>query len=115
MDLVPAPTLTDATDTTEAPDAPVIELLDVPALRSARGTRMPLERKDAALLALLTLDGPRPRAEAASLLWPDADAAHARNSLRQRLFRLQRAAGAEIVEASGPCICGPGCATIWTR
>ena len=50
---------------------------------------MPLERKDAALLALLAFDGPQPRGEAAALLWPDADAAHARNSLRQRLFRLQ--------------------------
>ena len=87
---------------------PAIELIDVPCLRSVLGVRVPLERKDAALLALLALDGPRPRAEAAALLWPDADAAHARNSLRQRLFRLQRAAGAEIAEGSGQLRLLPG-------
>jgi len=105
MDLVPAPALAGAPG---LPDAPVIELIDVPSLRSMRGVRVPLERKDAALLALLAFDGPQPRGEAAALLWPDADAAHARNSLRQRLFRLQRAAGAEIVEGSGPLRLRPG-------
>jgi DNA-binding SARP family transcriptional activator len=102
MDPPPAPALQGL------PDTPVIELLDAPSLRSVRGARVPLERKDAALLALLALDGPRPRAEAAALLWPDADAAHARNSLRQRLFRLQRAAGADIVDANGPLRLRPG-------
>ena len=32
-----------------------------------------LERKDAALLALLAVDGATPRGKAASLLWPDVD------------------------------------------
>ena len=80
---------------------PDIELLDAPALRNADGTRQLLERKLAALIAMLALEGARPRADLAALLWPDASAAQARNALRQRLFRLRRAAGREIVEA-GP-------------
>jgi DNA-binding SARP family transcriptional activator len=79
-----------------------IELLDTPCVRTARAERVMLERKDAALLALLALDGARPRADVASLLWPDADAARSRNSLRQRLFRLQRTAGGELVASAGP-------------
>ncbi|HEX7385498.1 MAG TPA: AAA family ATPase, partial [Burkholderiaceae bacterium] len=66
-----------------------------PSLRGV--ARVPLERKAAALLALLALDGARPRADLAALLWPEASAAQARNSLRQRLFRLQRAAGRDLV------------------
>lgn len=76
---------------------PRIDLLGLPGLRPARARPMALERKTAALLALLAIDGARPRAALAALLWPDATPAQARNSLRQRLFRLQRAAGAEIV------------------
>lgn len=57
-----------------------------------------LARKDAALLALLALDGPTPRAQVAALLWPDVDAVNARNNLRQRVFRLRRLAGRDVVE-----------------
>jgi DNA-binding SARP family transcriptional activator len=56
-----------------------------------------LERKDAALLALLAIDGPAPRARIAALLWPDVDDDKARNNLRQRLFRLRRVAGRDVV------------------
>ena len=45
-----------------------IALLDLPALHADAGARVPLERKAAALLALLALDGARPRAELATLL-----------------------------------------------
>src|SRR5512146_355200 len=72
-----------------------VVLFDAPSLRG--GARAPLERKAAALLALLALDGARPRADLAALLWPRASVAQARNSLRQRLFRLQRAAGSDLV------------------
>ncbi len=58
-----------------------------------------LERKDAALLAFLALEGPTPRAKAAALLWPDVDADGARNNLRQRLHRLKKIAGGEVVTA----------------
>ena len=74
-----------------------LRLLAVPALVPGNGTPLALERKDAALLALLAVDGPMPRARAAALLWPDAEPQKARNSLRQRLFRLRRAAGCEVV------------------
>ncbi|MBL8339831.1 MAG: AAA family ATPase [Rubrivivax sp.] len=62
-----------------------------------------LERKDAALLTLLALDGPTAAARAAALLWPDTAAQQARNNLRQRLFRLRRAAGSVVV-ATGPML-----------
>ncbi|MEP6609915.1 MAG: BTAD domain-containing putative transcriptional regulator [Burkholderiaceae bacterium] len=75
-----------------------LQLLAAPALVRPDRTIVPLERKDAALLALLAFDGPTSRSRAAALLWPDADADKARNSLRQRLFRLRRAAGVELIE-----------------
>lgn len=75
---------------------PCLRLLAAPALL-VRDQTYALERKDAALLALLALDGPLQRARAAALLWPDADPQNARNSLRQRLFRLRRAVGTDII------------------
>ncbi|HZA96510.1 MAG TPA: BTAD domain-containing putative transcriptional regulator, partial [Burkholderiaceae bacterium] len=75
-----------------------LQLLAAPSLVRADSTVVPLERKDAALLALLAFDGPTSRSRAAALLWPDADADKARNSLRQRLFRLRRAAGVALIE-----------------
>lgn len=75
-----------------------LRLLGVPSLRTpGSDARIALERKDAALLALLALDGPLQRARAAALLWPDADTQKARNSLRQRLFRLRRAVGGDVI------------------
>ena len=38
------------------------------------------------------------RPHAAALLWPDADSQRARNNLRQRLFRLRRAAGRDVID-----------------
>lgn len=87
-----------------------IELLGVPRLVLVAGAAQPLERKDAALLALLALDGPLPRARAAALLWPDADDERARNSLRQRLFRLRRAAGQDVVVAAAALALASGVA-----
>ncbi|MFT3666782.1 ATP-binding protein [Piscinibacter sp.] len=62
---------------------------------------LPLAERDAALLAWLALEGATPRARLAALLWPDSDGAAARNSLRQRLFKLRRQAGLDLVDA-GP-------------
>jgi DNA-binding SARP family transcriptional activator len=56
-----------------------------------------LERKDAALLAYLVLQGPTQRAVLASLLWPQVDAAAARRNLRQRLFRMRPPYGFDLV------------------
>ena len=75
-----------------------LQLLAAPAMVRPDATVITLERKDAALFALLAFDGPTSRSRVAALLWPDADADKARNSLRQRLFRLRRAAGTELIE-----------------
>ncbi|MCS7100070.1 MAG: AAA family ATPase, partial [Burkholderiaceae bacterium] len=56
-----------------------------------------LEPKDAVLLAYLALEGPTPRGRLAALLWPEADEERARGNLRQRLLRLKRATGVELV------------------
>jgi len=85
-----------------------LRLLGVPALVQKDGDLVSLERKDAALLALLALDGPLLRERAAAMLWPDADPQKARNSLRQRLFRLRRAAGFTVVRQDATLSLAPG-------
>jgi DNA-binding SARP family transcriptional activator len=75
-------------------------LLAQPRLEWPDGRQRLLERRDAALLALLALDGAVPRARAAAHIWPDVDAERARNNLRQRLFRLRHAAECDLVVAS---------------
>lgn len=78
--------------------APCIHLLGAPRLQWPDGRQQPLQRRDAALLALLAIDGPQARSRAAARVWPDADAEGARNNLRQRLFRLRRSVGRELVD-----------------
>jgi len=75
-----------------------LHLLRQPHLQGPGGDMLPLSRKDAALLAVLALDGTAARDTLAAQLWPAVDAAHARASLRQRRFRLARAAGQMLVE-----------------
>ena len=72
-------------------------LLGTPRLELADRTAVALERRMAALLAKLAVDGPTPRAHAAAMLWPEADDKSARNNLRQRLFRLRQAAQRDVV------------------
>jgi len=81
-----------------------LRLVGSPALVLAGGKAAALERKDAALLALLATAGATPRASLAALIWPDVDDEGARNNLRQRLFRLKRVAGDDIV-AGGNVLC----------
>lgn len=76
-------------------------LLNSPHLLRPDGAQLPLERKDAALLAILALDGPTARGKLAALLWPETDEAKARSNLRQRLFRLRRSAGQDVVHDQG--------------
>src|SRR5882672_869218 len=73
-----------------------IELVGAPRLLAGAVVHT-LERKDAALLALLALDGPTARSRAAGLLWPEVDEEAARNNLRQRLHRLRKRVGREVV------------------
>lgn len=84
------------------PDPPAADsvrliLLGTPRLELAAAPAVPLERRMAALLAMLAINGPTPRAHAAQLLWPDADDKGARNNLRQRLFRLRQTARRDVV------------------
>ncbi len=56
-----------------------------------------LAAPDAWLLAWLALEGPTSRERLAALLWPASDAESARGALRQRLFRLRRQLGMELL------------------
>lgn len=65
----------------------------------ARGeTLVPLERKPAAIVAYLAIEGPTPRGRLAGLLWPEVDEARARGNLRQCLSKLRRIAGDAVQE-----------------
>ena len=74
-----------------------IWLLGAPRLQLADASEHSLGRRDAALLTMLVLEAPVPRARVAALLWPDADDEQARNNLRQLLFRLRRTAQRQVV------------------
>jgi DNA-binding SARP family transcriptional activator len=89
-------------------DAEVLMTLVGPPCLRLKGCRHALERKDAALLAILALDGAAPRARLASLLWPDVGDTGARNSLRQRLLRLRRIAERDLVTGSDVLSLAPG-------
>ena len=82
--------------TSTRPAAANLLLVGEPRLLLADGSAHPLERKDAALLAILAVDGATPRGKAASLLWPDVGEDAARNNLRQRLHRLRKRAGRDL-------------------
>lgn len=72
-------------------------IVGTPQAIAADGSASPLERRDAALLALLALAGPQSRARLAALLWPNAHADNARNNLRQRVHRLKRSTGVDAI------------------
>jgi len=74
-----------------------LQLLGGALLVRADVDTLSLERRDAALLTLLALDGPQTRARVAALLWPDSEPRRGGNNLRQRLFRMRRAAGRDLV------------------
>ncbi|MGE5338350.1 MAG: AAA family ATPase, partial [Gemmatimonadota bacterium] len=88
-----------ARDDAKQTAAPRLVLLGTVTLVSPAGA-LPLSRKDAALLAVLAIDGPTASAQLAALLWPDVDEKAAANSLRQRIHRLRRAAGHTLVDTS---------------
>ena len=82
-----------------AGDAAMRLVLTGSAIAAHRADAMPvpLARLDAALLVLLAIEGPTPRQRLLHLLWPQVEPESARNVLRQRLFRLRRALGADVV------------------
>src|SRR5438309_1191957 len=58
---------------------------------------VPLSAKDAALLAVVALDGPIAADHLAALVWPAAERRKADTNLRQRLFRLRRDVGTSLL------------------
>ncbi|MBX3636957.1 MAG: AAA family ATPase, partial [Rubrivivax sp.] len=84
-------------ESTPATPQVTLALRGAPQVR-VDGTPRPLAALDGALLAWLALEGATPRERLAALLWPHSDPASARNALRQRLFRLRRQAGVDLVD-----------------
>lgn len=76
---------------------PSVHLLGVPWLASGKGERVQLNRKDAFLLAAVAIGGSVERTGLAAMLWPSADRTGMLNNLRQRLHRLNRCAGAQVL------------------
>ncbi|MCX8114916.1 MAG: AAA family ATPase [Burkholderiaceae bacterium] len=83
------------TDATTA--SPRLLLRAAGQLRLRDDAPIDLEPKDALLLAYLAVEGPTPRGRLAALLWPEVDEERARGNLRQRLLRLKRTVGVELV------------------
>ncbi|MCL6528037.1 MAG: AAA family ATPase [Thermaceae bacterium] len=85
-----------------APENPVptpswaLGLLGRPRLLGPAGETH-LERKPAAVLAYLALEGRTPRADLAGLLWPQVGSSTARGNLRKLLSRLRDFARGELV------------------
>ena len=75
-----------------------LHLAGTPYCVDPKGVTHGLADIDALLLAWLALEGPTSRERLVTLLWPRADAEAGRNALRQRLFRLRRQLGADLVE-----------------
>ncbi|PYE55444.1 BTAD domain-containing putative transcriptional regulator [Deinococcus yavapaiensis] len=72
-------------------------LFEPVVLEGPDGARLAVERKTAACLAYLALEGPTTRARLVGLLWPTSPEATARNNLSQLLRKLRLATGQEWV------------------
>ena len=88
---------------------PQLKLSGAPSCSAAGCTHL-LALPDALLLAWLALEGPTPREKLAALMWPDSSGDAARNALRQRLFRLRKQVGADVVTGSAMLALAPGVA-----
>jgi DNA-binding SARP family transcriptional activator/tetratricopeptide (TPR) repeat protein len=78
----------------------VLTLNGPPAIGRAGAGACALERKDAAWLATIALDGATARDRLLAWFWPDAAAKTAAGSLRQRIFRLRQRVGHDVVRAA---------------
>ena len=75
-----------------------LQLCGLPQALSATGDQaVVLERRDAAMLALLAIEGPTARSRVSALLWPDEALEAVRGRLRQRIFALKKKLGDEAV------------------
>lgn len=78
-----------------------------PRLVSAEGRSIPLERRDAAMLLYLAVEGPTARERMLALLWPDDVATGLRGRLRQRVYALKRKLHTEAVSGTLTLSLGP--------
>ncbi len=79
-----------------------VHLLGAPGLLGADGLRVNLPRKDAALLALLAIDGPQSPQRLWDLLWPGRSPHQASANLRQRAQALKQMAGTPVLQPRAP-------------
>jgi len=86
----------------------LLRLSDLPQIERPGGEPLPLAARDAALLAWLAVEGPTSRDRLGALLWPGSSESQARNTLRQRLFQLKKALGADIATGSPTLALAPG-------
>jgi DNA-binding SARP family transcriptional activator/predicted ATPase len=98
-----------------AVDAPrwSLHLCGLPRVVATDGKSVALERRDAAMLALLAIEGPTARARVTALLWPDESVEDVRGRLRQRIYALKRKLGVETILGSStlstaPALAWPG-------
>jgi len=87
-----------------------LQLLQTPSLHLPGGVVLPLPPNDAALLAVLAIDGATSRESMAELVWPDAAGEGPRMNLRQRLTRFKSRAGLTL-DAGGQRLALPLSAT----
>jgi DNA-binding SARP family transcriptional activator len=76
-----------------------IELLGRPRWRNGNDAWCELSAQDAALLALLALEGPCARDELAGQIWPESNQQQAANNLRKHISRLRAASGHPTFDA----------------
>ena len=69
----------------------------LPRVVATNGKCVVLERRDAAMLALLAIEGPTARSRVTALLWPDESLEDVRGRLRQRIYALKRRLGVETI------------------
>lgn len=77
-----------------------VQLIGPPLLTGRNGTDLRLERKLAAGLGYLALEGTTSRSRLAGLLWPDSPEPTARNNLSQMLRKLRLFTGTDLVSGA---------------
>ena len=77
-----------------------LRLIGEPFCMHGAGQVLALERTDALMLAYVAIEGPTPRKALATLLWPEVDDDRARANLRQRLFRLRKSLGFDLLDGA---------------
>lgn len=93
--------------------APKLHLLGPPRWRRESTGADPVERSiaptDSLLLAWLALRGSVDRKAMSARLWPEKDEAAASRNLRQRIFRIRRALGDDVIVGDAVIALSPAC------